>query len=682
MDIDDLNSGPVTFAGAADRHGLSVGDAVEDRSFTLETDAPVEFESAAAGRFVFPVDAAVSFVAEEVRTPPNAGVLLRDESGDHLGEFGQEAWEVSRGTYYLEVSTTPKTYLHVSDASFTARYQPGDWLDARCVVSFDEPTRVVVGARSLHERPRATVTVPDDPEAVATAFSHLGSSMKEFSAERSWPTVRGHPPAVEPGDELDVPDGLARPRTGVTVTVPPDYADLYRVAPLAFYLGATVECGPEPELHLDVGYTEPLGRGPENRSLEAAVDSLLAKCFFLDTLVRTDGYYSLPRHEYDRVAPELPFYPPNLYDLPVAEQLVEYLEVPTSVVEPHLPQWPTTAVLRPDLADVAVVPYLLDSLSRIHVAAGPDAYDPPGAVAPSSVTAYAAGTPPDGGARLSPAALEHALEASPTDVEEASVRFVGGRGDPRESVVGPAPEAALDGVEFVDAPTVGDLRGALRADADFLHFGGTVTDRGFACSDGVLAFADLPTVGATLVGLGGTAEVGAALELVDGGAVGAVATASRPPATLVGRLAGYLLTGFPLVDAVELSGLSDATACRFAGDATRVAVQQAEGRSLWHVVVASESEADHRVATSTRPSDAFGVGSVTRFAQPFVQDAYHLMGASVDYPLPVSTSQVVDLLHDEDNAVELNGRVVHRGSEATAETVRDSARRVLDERSP
>ncbi|MFC7165306.1 hypothetical protein [Halospeciosus flavus] len=329
-----------------------------------------------------------------------------------------------------------KTYVLVPDSAFTGYYRDYDELGTGPSLEFESETRVFLGVRSPHDRPQATITVPDDPSAIATAVSALGSALKEYSCERSWPTLRGHPPAIERGGELHVPDVLEKPDTGVTIALPPTYADVYRVAPLAYYLGADVvtAAGIDPELRLDVGHTEPLRR--PGRTLEASVDRLLARCLLLDSLVRIDGYYSFTRYEYDEVAPHLPFYPPELYGESLDAQLMEYLEVPFDVLEPYVPQWPTTAVLRPDPGDVEVVPSLLDPLSRIHVApadesAGASATGPEhdsnldSRLFDPTVTAYAGRTPPVGETRLVPAAFENARHQKRNTPSECHLQCFG-----------------------------------------------------------------------------------------------------------------------------------------------------------------------------------------------------------------------------------------------------------------
>jgi len=76
------------------------------------------------------------------------------------------------------------------------------------------------------------------------AVSALPSALKTTSPERTWPTLRGHPPLLELGDRLEIPDAIDPPDGEISLTVPREYASVYQAAPLAFFLGATIRPGP------------------------------------------------------------------------------------------------------------------------------------------------------------------------------------------------------------------------------------------------------------------------------------------------------------------------------------------------------------------------------------------------------------------------------------------------------
>ncbi|MFC7198700.1 hypothetical protein [Halospeciosus flavus] len=671
----------VSFQPRGDGNGLHVRDELGDNEFLVGTDADVSLEQASPDRFVVPVDAAVSFTAAEIHLPSSESVLVRDGTGEHRAELLDTPESFPRGDYFLEISGTTKSYLALQDVSFTGQHvEDGDQRLPR--VRFDEPTTVTLGTRSLHDRPRATITVPDDPRDLATAVSYLGSSIKEWSCERSWPTIRGHPPAIERGEELHVPDVLEKPDTGVTIAVPPTYADVYRIAPLAFYLGADVVPGETAELRLDVGHTEPLRR--PGRTLEESVDRLLARCLLLDSLVRVGGYYTLPRYEYDEVAPHLPFYPPELYGRSVDEQLMEYLEVPFDVLEPYVPQRPLTVALRPDAADATMLPSLADTLARVRVSESAsvrpafDAADSTDSVALATTDRE---TPPGVG-YLTPEMVSSTVGYTPTAADDLHVAFVA---PDAEVSLGTYDTVVSDGRESTSGNltvtadtrvTTDDLDRLLREGVDFLHFGGDVTDEGFVCADGVLPTDALEDADVTTFALSGPASFEAGVDLVENRAVAGVVAADLDAAE-VGRLAGYLASGFPLAVAAELAEVSGRY--RFVGDPSLEATFR-EGihlpASLSAVPVdRRDSEGEFRITVTSTFSSNHEPGSVGWLADDFAHDEYVLVGSQVEQPFTLDAEEVAELLCDV-YPVRCNGDVYH-GEADPAAFVRRSARRTL-----
>ncbi|WP_233127239.1 hypothetical protein [Halorubrum sp. SD612] len=345
---------------------LTVRDVIEGNRLPLHVDREPNLSPALPELFPSPVDNAVSFEAESLAIPEYSTVVVRDGGGEFVAR-PNESIQLPRDSYCIEITGATKAIVRVDDADLAVSQIKGpDPVE----VSVDRPTTVSVGARSLHSRPEATITVPDEPAAIAEAVSVLGSSIREFSAERSWPTLRGHPPRIRRGESLDIPSPLTVPDTGIEVAVRPTYADVYRLSTLAYYLGARMTIGETPAIRLDNGYTEPLPT--DGRRLERRAEELLRTWFFLDTLVRTDGYTISEREGYEQVGPLLPFYPPNLADRSTSERLMEYLEVDPGSVEPQTPPWATEAVLRPTPAAAELLPHLAHVLAPVRVSQSAD----------------------------------------------------------------------------------------------------------------------------------------------------------------------------------------------------------------------------------------------------------------------------------------------------------------------
>ncbi|MGB9987974.1 hypothetical protein [Salarchaeum japonicum] len=629
---------------------VTVADDVTGASLSFSAPGPVSLRSALPALFPLPVDDAVAFETAELVVGTHTGVLIRTEDGTHLGEFNTTERSLDAGTYVLDIECGLKVFLR-ADGPLTGVYESREENDAPLTLTFDGDTTVTVGARSRHDAPNHTITVPDDPAALMDAVSYAGTSLKEFSPERSWPTLRGHPPAYEPGDELSIPDALSRPDTGVTITVPETYADVYEAAPLAYYLGATVEPG-DPAIRLDNGYTERLGR---NEPLADSVESVLARAVFFDTLARIGGYNALPRVEYDAVAADLPFYPENLYDASIPDALVEYLEVDLADIEDVLPRWPTVGVLPGSVDGTRLLSPLLDVLSPIRVR-GTDSLLPAG-------HALGLDSPRPGVARTPPVAFENARAPAPPEIENTRIAVVSdapGRRDALSSVRGSEAWPALP----ADHLTVTDaLDGVERADALVLD-----TDRDHPSHDALRTGALAPRVL-----LARDADRTLTDALFDRGLVTALTYGDLRDDALA-RLLDALALSFPVTDAVDaadvdrdrvrITGLPQTSLCRRAGGGSPIHLDA-------HTTAPDEHDAKVRL-----PVPQFGFGSVSGYDHRLLPDDYMLGGRTVPLPLPLTTAEFVDFAADADGVFWLNDTPL-AGHPVTEDVVRENARRAL-----
>lgn len=680
-----------------DESELTIRDELEGRTQRIEVDSPIAPEPALAELFHAPVDAAASFTAEAFTIPSCGGVLLRNETGEVVTQPTAETFTAPRGTYYLEVTVPIKGYIRLPDVEVTMGYT-GEPFDSPFRVTLGGERTVTVGARSRHSRPEATITVPDDPAARMEAISYLGSSIKEFSPERSWPTLRGYPPRIERGTELDVPSSLTKPDTGVTVTVPETHADVYRVAPLAFYLGATVEPGEEPTLHLPNGYSEPLVT--PDRSLEESVERIVAKCLLLDTLARQDGYTPVTVRSYADVGPHLSVYPEAIADDPLGEQLLEYLEAPDSPVFDALPHWPAAAVLRPDPADVTLLPHLLDSMAFVSVADDASAR-PPSTVreGPSSPIAvgYSHDEVPPGGVALDDAAFEHDLTGETVVREEAVVAVVTDDPDRAERLsagVESAPLADIPArIDVLQSPTTAELRSVLATDADLLLLDlpvslgsgsgerdadGSVGDSANGpvvdCADGTLDLSTLPSFGPrTVLVEGDRAPSTAVREFLarddDGGIVALVAEGVAEPDRALSVL-GCLLCAWSVAGTARLH--FDVADYRLAGVPDATAVSRSSGMEAELYVVEQVGPDDFTLRYVVSPMGASGVGSVAQNVEEFSHDEYQLHGSVTRMPATVSAERVQEILADDEVVAIVNGKLDANVVPHSAEFVRES----------
>lgn len=570
------------------RPGVRVNDPIESAQFALYTPDPVDFRvtDADEGAFYFPVDRTVAFETRAVEFPRRTPLLVRDDAGDLVTDFGPDEdgeTTLPAARYNLEPGSAPMKLYVAVEGDLTL-----ETLDDGIRVEFGEERTVGLGVRSFHQRPAGTVTVGDDVTDVMRAVSLLGSALKTTTPERSFPTLRGHPPLVEHGDGFDAPDGLERPETGIRIEVPPEHRYVYPVAPLAYYLGAEVVPGDTPKL-VAAGIERKLPR----ERFEQAVAETLQTCFLLDCVVRTEGYYEVDLHERGVVLDRVDFDPATVYDLPLDERTAEYLSVPFADVADLVSRWHLTTDVVPTPDNAEMLPFVANDLSVVRcpdrtpsaTTSEPehltDFYRADGALTRSErspVDQSDAGTAsPDAvGNIVKPDdvdTLEHAWvgEGYPLGANKATPEAYRRRFDrdtPKKSrieihVVCNDERMAEEGVveEFYGLRDMlefdvnlhfgvetEELRELVAREFDLLHYIGHVDESGFRCPDGYLDARTLDTVNVEAFVLNACRSYEQGEALIDRGSNAGIATlaeVSNDMATRVGRtLARLLNCGF------------------------------------------------------------------------------------------------------------------------------------------
>jgi len=571
--------------------GILVDDRIERRQCRLYTASAVEPVAVDDDRIDYPVDNAVSVRTSEVTLSQQSSTFVRDTDGQIVAEvehFTEQQFDA--GSYTVDLSGPVKLFLQVEGPLTVSA-------DAvQVTVSLDAAREIVVGARSYHEHPAATVTTTDDPRDVMEAVSYLGSALKTTAPERSYPTTRGHPPALEVGDALSIPEELDRPDTGTRIEVPPALDEVFVVAPLAYYLGATVEPGPVARIVTDTGFEHTLD-GPDG--VEAEAERVLKQTFLLDCVARKDNADAITLYEREAIESVTDLDFAGLYEQSPAERLETYLGVPFGLVEDHVPKWKLTAHVAPTPDSIEILPFLVDDLAVIQI---PDASpvsrseaqsaaigefsrgdfvrSPSGGADMRSAT-NAAATPslvqpertdsieqvwvgenvPVGASKAVVEAYWNRLarEGANDDVEIVVVCNDAEMLDERDTageVYGSRDELPFD-VTLYDDLTTDRLRLVLESDVDFLHYIGHIDDTGFECPDGIVDVADLDDVGVDAFFLNACQSYAQGLELIRRGAIGGVVTLDdviNSGAVRVGKTMTRLLNaGFPLRAALGIA---------------------------------------------------------------------------------------------------------------------------------
>ncbi|WP_254838394.1 hypothetical protein [Natronomonas marina] len=595
------------------RSGLHVRDPIEDVQAQLYTDGPVDPTPASTEDFVYPVDTAVSVTATRLRTPFLLNVWVRDMEGNVVAEFtpNNGSVEVPVGSYSLELDSLPmKLYARVDDAGF--HVVPGE---ESVDILLDPDTTVRVGARSFHSQPGRTLTTTSDPRDLMEAVSLFGNAMKTWSPERTFPTLRGHPPLLELDGEPDLPDGAAPPDNGIRLTVPETHEWLYPAVPLAYWLGATVEPGP-PALHVD-GWRYPLGTAggydadTDRRAFEHHVRDVLQFTFQFDCAAR--GFYDVELDVERRIeASDLSLDVDRLAEVSLAERTRRYLEVgePLDRLADEIgrPDWRLTADVEPEPSRATTTPFLARDLAVVRCPSDAVLTDAKQA-APANVftrSAGAGGGPATGdsdsvltrSSSSSEPVQETTTHEEVIDLPEADSMSQAWVGD--GFAVGAAKattksylqrlekqvegnsrieiDVVVNDAEMAEEADVSDIYGTrdhldfdinlqrdlttseladvFERDTDFVHYIGHVDPEGFDCADGHLDAAQIGDVGADTFVLNACSSYGQGQRLVDSGAIAGVVTLKdviNSMATKIGRKIARLLNyGFPIGSATNL----------------------------------------------------------------------------------------------------------------------------------
>ncbi|MFY4816239.1 hypothetical protein ACOJIV_26685 [Haloarcula sp. AONF1] len=701
---DGASEGRIAFE--VDGTTLTVRDAIEGERMQLRVDREPDLSPAFPELFPSPVDSGVSFEAQSVVIPEYASIVVRDVDGDHVARL-DDPMELPRGSYCIEVNGVTKTLIRVTDVEIVATGVGGP---DPVSLSFDRPRTVSIGARSFHTRPEATITVPDDPAALTEAVSVLGSSIKEFTPERSWPTLRGYPPRIKRGDALDVPSLLSVPDTGVEVVVRPTYADVYRLSTLSYYLGARMVTGDTPAIRLDTGYEERLPT--EGEALEEKVTELFQTWFFLDTLARTEGYVPSDRYEYEAVGPELPFYPPNLADRSMSERLMEYLEIDFETVASHLPSWPTEAVLRPVPASAELIPHLAHGLAPIRVRGDSDTCvsDVPVGIATSpqamttlsgtgpSDTAHGEwdGTTPSGARSKAATNWEPTSDAEPAPAgvsvlstqayENRIRRQISERGTVDVAFLFDDPERAQAVRESLSEPreldgigswqvTVSPSRDAVietisDPELDIVYCGSSVAV-GDVDPNGV-DLLDEGIVAPDLTVFEGVKDTGPGVDAIDRGGSCAILLSDGVSPDGIRTLIGLLTAGSPIAVAARLSLSSGSTEVRYVGDpATTITVD----RGLTTQLYSCQAQANdtYRVVCRSFLSNESQIGGEYRFTGVFSDSSSALLGTEIEAG-ETDVSGILQLHEEKSPILRFSDEIVLWSDNLSAEEVRELSR--------
>jgi hypothetical protein len=677
----------ISFDASDDRSSITVVDDIERRQYTFQSDSDVSLTSADPSDFFFPVEEATALGTDALHLPNFIATYLRDEAGemlDTLDPFG--TIEYGEGEYSVELCGPIKMYLR-AEGPITVSAGIDD-------ISIETAGEIVLGARGHHKKPATTVTTTGEPHDLMEAVSMLGSALKTDSPERSYPTLRGHPPTIELGDELHVPDRLEKPETGITLELPPDRSYIYSAASLAYYLGADVVPGSDPRIVTEDGFEYDLEGVSE---FETNVERVLKQVFLLDCLTRTEGYYEVDLHERQQVEERVDVDFAALYDQSPSERLANYLEIPFSALEAQVPEWKLTTHVAPTADNAELLPFLVNDLAVIRMPTGQSVSASEAQMAAideftrgdeftrsvagggnslplvqpettdSIEQAWASDDTPIGASKVSVQAYRNKLdrEAAGDDIEITVVcndPAMEEEQDVAASVYGSREEFPFE-VNIYHDLSKAALKTVLETDLDFLHYIGHIDEEGFECADGKLDVRELDDVGVDAFILNACQSYDQGMALIERGAIGGVVTLAdviNSGAVRVGRTIAKLLNqGFPLRAALDIAKDRSIVGGQYivVGDGN-VDVVQLESNAPIHITIDSLGDDEFEVTYRTYPTESLNLGSLTSLIVD--QGRHYLSSGEID-TVVLSRDELWQVLGQESLPLSVDGTFTWSG---------------------
>lgn len=313
-----------------------------------------------AHSFSVDVDDVVSGYTSELRFPP-ALVEVDNADGERVTILGNEPGplDLSPDEYLVHIENNVQAKLRFTGAATIEKPEYSE-----VVVRFPEPTAVSIGFKSRAEEPPTTITVPESPEGIAEAISVLPAAHTTVTPDRTFPTMRDHPPLIEFGETVDIPADVRdrRADTELTFELPRNLDYLFPAAPLSYYLGAEVALTSDARPRLTGGGVE--YEFPEQPAFQQEVAGLLRRVFLLDSLARCAGPHGVDLAEF-RHLDTLGLDAETLYERSIPERLNAYLAAPFERVSDDLPEWHLSISVEPIFEHVPSLSHHLHRLANI-----------------------------------------------------------------------------------------------------------------------------------------------------------------------------------------------------------------------------------------------------------------------------------------------------------------------------
>lgn len=218
------------------------------------------------------------------------------------------------------------------------------------------------GAATIHMQKKHGRTVYTSPDILSLfdCISHICSDHDVSSPNKSNPLFRGAPPSIHVLEESERMDAEKRE---FAFHLPADLRYLYAAAPIAYYLGASIEIDDRPQISFP---GHPAINLPFLKDFEAYAGEALRRTFYMDCAIRyatstgcdlpgVDTYNLFGYHAHD------------IFNMAMEERFLLYAEAGPRI---KCPAWHMASYLDPSPWSIEAMPFLLRTLSAIYSAEG------------------------------------------------------------------------------------------------------------------------------------------------------------------------------------------------------------------------------------------------------------------------------------------------------------------------
>lgn len=640
---------------------ITLTDTRDNSQFEIQTRSDQELRYADGSDFIFPVDTAKQTQADTIILP-NRKVVIWDSVRETVLESTAETSKIERGPgrYNIELTATPMKIYFAVQGSITVESTLSSLF-----IQIDGGDNAIIGGRSFHRTPETIIRTTKEPSDLAEAISHLSATISEDSPLRTYPTFRDHPPLLEVSEALDIPSDLDQPDTGIELHVPEDIGSISQVAPLAFYLGGRVipetDLVNRPVLTTQSGFTWELS-GEQNPWDKA--NQTLEQVFFLDCLARSSQLYNWDLLERVEVAENVDISFDEIFELPLAERVEKYLDLPYEKIESAVPDWPLTVGIEAPENQIEALPFIARDLAQVRVYPNEGSLElRPETFEPNTIEhAWAGNEYRKYTNRITAEAYKATASTNLTRSPRTKMIVVSNVEDDKDiqEYYNPPSWFNMD-FEFGQDVTRDELRQLLSEPAGIFQFIGQLTEDGFRCSDGHLDTSTVFESNATTTLLHGCDSYQQAENLLEKGTYSCLVTHSQDSnevATEFGTSLGKLIiAGFPLRTATNIvtSATGYSTPYTILGDGGIPVRHKNSSGSPTLLEIQSGKGKKVEIQVHSYVNRAFGLGST--FRDKFDHRNATSLNPTTVGPFPFLLERLIDELEREIVPVQWDGKI-------------------------